>query len=204
MKKLYWVFAMFFSVLQLISCSDSDSDGVSVNSSDLPESVPGMEKINAVNTSVLLGSNDVAAKADERPQMKVVFTYDFFLGKNEVTCGDFNSLMKSATGLNLKCEKNSLPATDVTYYDAVLYANARSKAENLDTVYTYNNASFDNNKHCTNLDGFAFHPEKKGYRLPTEAEWMLVAKNNWNPSEGWTARSLYQSQGRCCNLRYDR
>ena len=204
MKKLYWVFAMFFSVLQLMACSDSDSDGVSVNSSDLPESVPGMEKINAVNTSVLLGSNDVAAKADERPQMKVVFTYDFFLGKNEVTCGDFNSLMKSATGLNLKCEKNSLPATDVTYYDAVLYANARSKAENLDTVYTYNNASFDNNKHCTNLDGFAFHPEKKGYRLPTEAEWMLVAQSYWNSSEAWTAEnSDYKLHEVCSKAKSD-
>ncbi len=202
MKKLYWGFAMFFSVLQLISCSDSD--GVSVSLSDLPESLPGMEKIKAVNSSVLLGSNEVSAKADERPQMKVVFTYDFLFGKNEVTCGDFNTLMKSATGLSLKCEKNSLPATDVTYYDAVLYANARSKAENLDTVYTYNNASLDNNKHCTNLDGFAFHPEKKGYRMPTEAEWMLVAQSYWNSSEAWIAEnSDYKLHEVCSKVKSD-
>ncbi|WP_173474804.1 TIGR02171 family protein [Fibrobacter succinogenes] len=193
---------MFFSVLQLISCSDSD--GVSVSLSDLPESLPGMEKIKAVNSSVLLGSNEVSAKADERPQMKVVFTYDFLFGKNEVTCGDFNTLMKSATGLSLKCEKNSLPATDVTYYDAVLYANARSKAENLDTVYTYNNASLDNNKHCTNLDGFAFHPEKKGYRMPTEAEWMLVAQSYWNSSEAWIAEnSDYKLHEVCSKVKSD-
>ena len=202
MKKLYLVFVMCFSALLFIACSDSD--GVSPNSNTLVESLPGMEMIKATNSSVLLGTNDVSAKADERPQMEAVFDYDFLFGKNEVTCSEFNSLMKSATGLSLKCDQDSLPATDITYYDAVLYANARSKAENFDTVYTYNNASFDNDEHCTNLDGFAFHPEKKGYRLPTEAEWMFVAKSNWNLSEGWTAEnSDYKLHEVCSKAKSD-
>jgi len=202
MKFLYLGFAMFFSVLQLAACSDSD--GVSPGSNDLNESLPGMEKINAENSSATLGTNEVSAKADERPQMKVVLNYNFLFGKSEVTCGEFNALMKSATGLSLKCEQDSLPATDITYYDAVLFANARSKAENFDTVYTYNNASFDNDKHCSNLDGFAFHPEVKGYRLPTEAEWMRVAEKNWNPSEGWTAdNSEYKLHKVCSKAKSD-
>ncbi|MBQ7079241.1 MAG: TIGR02171 family protein [Fibrobacter sp.] len=203
MKNLYLSLAMVFAMLQIIACGDSD--GVSSNSNDFSNSIdfdeshPGMEKIRAVNSSVLLGSNEVTAKANERPQMKVVFTYDFWFSKNEVTCGEFNSLMKSTTGLSLKCEQESLPATDITYYDAVLFANARSKAEKFDTVYTYNNASFDNDKHCTNLDGFAFHPEKKGYRMPTEAEWMLVAQSYWNPSEGWTSENSDYKLHKVCS-----
>ena len=45
--------------------------------------------------------------------------------------------MKPLMGHSLDCEGDSLPATNLTYYDAVLYANERSKAEGFDTAYTY-------------------------------------------------------------------
>ena len=197
-KNLYLSLAVIFSMLLISACGDSD--GVSPVLGNLTESLPGMERMNVRDRFVTLGTNDVAAKADERPQMKVTLNYDFLFGKSEVTCGEFNSFMKSATGLSLKCEQDSLPATDITYYDAVLFANARSKAENFDTVYTYSNASFDNDKHCTNLDGFAFHPEKKGYRMPTEAEWMFVAQSYWNLSEAWTAENSDYKLHKVCSI----
>jgi Uncharacterized conserved protein len=197
-KNLYLSLALIFSMLLISACGDSD--GVTPVLGNLTESLPGMERMNVRNRFVTLGTNDVAAKTDERPQMKVTLNYDFLFGKSEVTCGEFNSFMKSATGLSLKCEQDSLPATDITYYDAVLFANARSKAENFDTVYTYSNASFDNDKHCTNLDGFAFHPEKKGYRMPTEAEWMFVAQSYWNLSEAWTAENSDYKLHKVCSI----
>ena len=44
--------------------------------------------------------------------------------------------MDLTTGLALQCAGENLPATDLIFYDAVLYANALSKAKNLDTAYT--------------------------------------------------------------------
>ena len=135
--------------------------------------------------TVTLGSNDKEFKANERPAMKVLLDYGFFLDKHEVTCGDYRKLAKK-TGLHsFACDGDSLPIANVTFYDAVLYANAKSVMEKRDTAYTYRKATFDNDGHCTDLEGFAFHPESDGFRLPTEAEWVLAATKAWNPDKSW-------------------
>lgn len=151
------------------------------------DSLAGMLRIKAVGETVLLGTNEVTAKVNERPSMKARFDYDFSMGRTEVTCAEFNDLM-TAKGLSLSCEA-SVPATNITYYDAVLFANERSKSEGFDTAYTYSRAVFDSEGHCTNLEGFAYRPEEDAYRLPTEAEWILVAKANWNVSGAWTSEN---------------
>ena len=151
------------------------------------DSLAGMLRIKAVGETVLLGTNEVTAKVNERPSMKARFDYDFSMGRTEVTCAEFNDLM-TAKGLSLSCEA-SVPATNITYYDAVLFANERSKSEGFDTAYTYSRAVFDSEGHCTNLEGFAYRPEEDAYRLPTEAEWILVAKVNWNVSGAWTSKN---------------
>ena len=172
-------------VVLLASCSDSEG----VSSSSNSRFLSGMVRFSAKKDTVFLGTDYPLAKATERPQMKAFLDYAFYLGEHEVTCGEFNTLMKSSFKLNLACSSENIPATDLTYYDAVLFANERSKAEGFDTAYTYVNAQFDGEKHCINLEGFAFHPEVKAYRLPTEAEWILVAQKNWNLSAGWTAEN---------------
>ena len=151
------------------------------------DSLAGMLRIKAVGETVLLGTNEVTAKVNERPSMKARFDYDFSMGRTEVTCAEFNDLM-TAKGLSLSCEA-SVPATNITYYDAVLFANERSKSEGFDTAYTYSRAVFDSEGHCTNLEGFAYRPEEDAYRLPTETEWILVAKANWNVSGAWTSEN---------------
>lgn len=151
------------------------------------DSLAGMLRIKAVGETVLLGTNEVTAKVNERPSMKARFDYDFSMGRTEVTCAEFNDLM-TAKGLSLSCEA-SVPATNITYYDAVLFANERSKSEGFDTAYTYSRAVFDSEGHSTNLEGFAYRPEEDAYRLPTEAEWILVAKVNWNVSGAWTSEN---------------
>ena len=151
------------------------------------DSLAGMLRIKAVGETVLLGTNEVTAKVNERPSMKARFDYDFSMGRTEVTCAEFNDLM-TAKGLSLSCEA-SVPATNITYYDAVLFANERSKSEGFDTAYTYSRAVFDSEGRCTNLEGFAYRPEEEAYRLPTEAEWILVAKANWNVSDAWTSEN---------------
>lgn len=171
------------------ACSNSElpSDPGNRTSADVvADSLEGMLRVKATGKATVLGS-DESSRAMDRPTYLAEFTYDFSMGRSEVTCGEFNALMEPAAGLSLDCANKDLPATDITFYDAVLFANERSKAEKFDTAYTYVGLSFDAQHHCTNMEGFALRTEANAYRLPTEAEWVLAASQGWNVENGWTA-----------------
>ena len=182
------ILAFFFVSLVLLACSQESgsSSAIVVEFSD--DDLEGMVHVKAQNANALLGTNDPLAKSEEFPQMRVKIDYSFAMGKHEVTCREFNKLMKPQ-GLSLSCDKEKFPATDLTYYDAVLFANEKSKDGGFDTVYTYTSKQVDTEGHCTFLEGFNFHPDINGYRLPTEAEWVLVAGRYWDPKSGWHAEN---------------
>lgn len=186
--KVLFVLTCLWAIL-FVSCSNSENLALDTSAILSDDKVEGMLRVASSGMESVVGTDKESARANERPMMKTRFDYDFSIGRHEVTCGEFNSLMKKETGLVLACEKENLPATDLTYYDAVLFANARSKAEDLDTVYTYSEKMIDESGHCSSMEGFAYHPDVNGFRLPTEAEWMLVAKLNWNPEQAWTAEN---------------
>ena len=184
MKYLLTIFLSIF----VIACSNSESAYSNETSSNDEISTfvepEGMIRLESGFTTI--GSNDKNYKAIEKPAMKVVLDYDFYMGIHEVTCGEYVQTAKK-TDLKTfeKCENDSLPLVDVTYYDAVLYANAKSKLEERDTAYTYSKVTFDSEGHCTNLEGFAFHANVEGYRLPTEAEWVYAATRAWDVKKSW-------------------
>lgn len=137
-----------------------------------------------------LGTYDTDAKPAERPQMRSALNYDFSMDRHEVTCAEFRDVMGKT--FDKRCdEENSdlLPVTMVTFFDAVLYANEKSKREGFDTAYTYNEASFDKSGSCINLEGWAFEPDREAYRLPTEAEWLLAAGREWHPEDEWNSET---------------
>lgn len=190
MKKFVFL-ALLFTALFLGGCSNSvmPSDELNNASSNEIESDTldnGMIKIHSSGKSVKLGTKNGNSK--EKPEMTVKFDYDFLFGRHEVTCADFNELMGDS--LAVECEQDDRPAANVTFYDAVLYANALSKREKKDTAYTYTKVEFDKEGRCVGLEGYAFNSEVDAYRLPTEAEWMYVAGLEWKPDRALFTKFL--------------
>ena len=191
-----WTVAVL--ALFLASCSDLYTDSVG---NLLPEeyssvgfakdSLDGnMVRIMAKGAHATLGTDDSTVKVNERTKMRVEFDYDFSIGKHEVTCGEFNKLVKakkSALKNRVSCKTSNLPAADITYFDAVLFANAKSVAMGVDSAYSYLHAIYDDDGSCVNLEGLVYNVESDGYRLPNEAEWVLAASQGWVPSESWNA-----------------
>ena len=176
--------ALLLILSLFLFCSCSNSVSYTDISSEY-DSQTNMVRLHSTGNEGFVGTNSDNAKPNERPKMKTKFDYDFSIAKHETTCSEFNSLMD----LQIDCKNKNFPAANVTYYDAVLFANARSNSEKKDTAYTYTKATFDKEGHCIDLEGLVFDPNAEAYRLPTEAEWMLVAQQGWAPQKGWSANN---------------
>ena len=174
--------ALIVAVALLAGCSDNSSDRA------LPP----------VGDSVYLGADVASAPVGDRPRMLVKLNYAFSLSRSEVTCGEYKSLMSG--GYVPACESDSLPVADVTFYDAVLFANEMSKARGLDTAYRYVAVTKDNQGHCTYLEGYAFDPQSSGIRLPTEAEWMYAARWYWDTQYSWNAGNSGDKPHQVCSV----
>jgi len=109
-----------------------------------------------------------------RPVHQVTLTYDFYIGKYEVTFDEYDAFC-DATGRSKPSDwgwgRGTRPVIKVSWWDAIAYCNWLSKNEGLSKAYDSQGNLLDKNGRIAVDISYV-----EGYRLPTEAEWEYAAR----------------------------
>ncbi|MBQ1983294.1 MAG: SUMF1/EgtB/PvdO family nonheme iron enzyme [Spirochaetaceae bacterium] len=123
--------------------------------------------------------------SDEKPVHEVNLTKNFYMGKYEVTQGEYEKYCgygetPPSSGYG---DGDNYPAYYVSWYDALVYCNKRSIDEGLTPCYSINGEKdptewgiVPTESNSTSWDAVVCEWGANGYRLPTEAEWEYAAR----------------------------
>ena len=105
----------------------------------------------------------------------------FNIGRHPVTQGEWYDLMGTRPSRFTGADWRNLPVESVSWWDAIEYANAKSRRAGLTPAYTISGTGA--NRTVT------WNRGANGYRLPTEAEWEFAARG------GMVCRGNYEFAG---------
>ncbi|NLT44697.1 MAG: formylglycine-generating enzyme family protein [Thermotogaceae bacterium] len=144
-----------------------------IDSASLPENMVLVER-----GSFTMGDVPRRGGTDSEDAHNVVLTYDFYIGKCEVTFDEYDAFCDatgsgkpSADGMG----SGRKPVIMVSWWNAIAYCNWLSENDKIPKAYDNDGNLLDKYGKVTT------DPSKAvGYRLPTEAEWEYAAEGGPN------------------------
>jgi formylglycine-generating enzyme required for sulfatase activity/nucleoid-associated protein YgaU len=128
--------------------------------------IMGIQFLQVKPTAFSMGSKDNEQGRRRNEFVKQVdFTRPIYVSRHEITEAQFARFKGSSSTSNL-------PATDMSWYDAIRFCNWLSEQEGLPPFYRVQNGRY-----------LGFDSSSNGFRLPSEAEWEWLARKGRRSTE---------------------